>query len=180
MISRKDLSTVLKAVIPLYVAMILAYGLIRWWKIFSPDQFSGINCFVAIFTVPLVFSLYFHQQSIQNELQAFHCLIAMYGHDSGSLMVQVAVLQCIIWYTLLLFLFEYRGAKILIMEQFSKTAARLSPSRWILTLSHSMDGNFWKRRCNCRRREASCHFEEIKRFSPFLRNDATAIQSYRC
>nr|POE64356.1 auxin efflux carrier component 4 [Quercus suber] len=27
-------------------------------------------------------------------------LIAMYGKDSGSLMVQVVVLQCIIWYTL--------------------------------------------------------------------------------
>ncbi|KAA8532575.1 hypothetical protein F0562_032609 [Nyssa sinensis] len=50
-------------------------------------------------------------------------LIAMYGDFSGSLMVQVVVLQCIIWYTLLLFLFEYRGAKILIMEQFPETAA---------------------------------------------------------
>ncbi|GKV44330.1 hypothetical protein SLEP1_g51522 [Rubroshorea leprosula] len=52
-------------------------------------------------------------------------LIAMYGQDSGSLMVQVAVLQCIIWYTLLLFLFEYRGAKILIMEQFLETDASI-------------------------------------------------------
>ncbi|KAK4760632.1 hypothetical protein SAY87_005525 [Trapa incisa] len=40
-------------------------------------------------------------------------------------MVQVVVLQCIIWYTLLLFLFEYRGAKILIMEQFPETAASI-------------------------------------------------------
>lgn len=52
-------------------------------------------------------------------------LIAMYGEYSGSLMVQVVVLQCIIWYTLLLFLFEYRGAKILIMEQFPETAASI-------------------------------------------------------
>lgn len=52
-------------------------------------------------------------------------LIAMYGDYSGSLMVQVVVLQCIIWYTLLLFLFEYRGAKILIMEQFPETAASI-------------------------------------------------------
>ncbi|KAL0683128.1 hypothetical protein Bca4012_049976 [Brassica carinata] len=37
-------------------------------------------------------------------------------------MVQVVVLQCIIWYTLLLFLFEFRGAKMLIMEQFPETA----------------------------------------------------------
>ncbi|KAG2281503.1 hypothetical protein Bca52824_052723 [Brassica carinata] len=74
MISWHDLYTVLTAVIPLYVAMILAYGSVRWWKIFSPDQCSGINRF------------------------------------------------CIIWYTLLLFLFEFRGAKMLIMEQFPETA----------------------------------------------------------
>ncbi|KAE8719277.1 Auxin efflux carrier component 3 [Hibiscus syriacus] len=52
-------------------------------------------------------------------------LIAMYGPYSGTLMVQVVVLQCIIWYTLLLFLFEYRGAKLLIMEQFPETAASI-------------------------------------------------------
>jgi len=52
-------------------------------------------------------------------------LIAMYGEYSGSLMVQIVVLQCIIWYTLLLFLFEYRGAKILIMEQFPETGASI-------------------------------------------------------
>lgn len=52
-------------------------------------------------------------------------LIAMYGTYAGSLMVQVVVLQCIIWYTLLLFLFEYRGAKLLIMEQFPETGASI-------------------------------------------------------
>lgn len=53
-------------------------------------------------------------------------LIAMYDEYSGMLMVQVVVLlQCIIWYTFLLFLFEYRGAKMLIMEQFPETAASI-------------------------------------------------------
>ncbi|KAK2971623.1 hypothetical protein RJ640_026401 [Escallonia rubra] len=47
----------------LYVAMILAYGSVRWWKIFSPDQCSGINRFVAIFAVPL---LSFHFISTNN------------------------------------------------------------------------------------------------------------------
>ncbi|KAL0424640.1 UNVERIFIED_CONTAM: Auxin efflux carrier component 4 [Sesamum radiatum] len=54
MISLHDLYVVLTAVIPLYVAMILAYGSVRWWKIFTPDQCSGINRFVAIFAVPLL------------------------------------------------------------------------------------------------------------------------------
>ncbi|KAL9683757.1 hypothetical protein QQ045_021182 [Rhodiola kirilowii] len=45
-------------------------------------------------------------------------LQGMYVAESGSLMVQIIVLQCIIWYTLMLFLFEYRGAILLISEQF--------------------------------------------------------------
>ncbi|ESQ28108.1 hypothetical protein EUTSA_v10018257mg [Eutrema salsugineum] len=172
MISWHDLYTVLTAVIPLYVAMILAYGSVRWWKIFSPDQCSGINRFVAIFAVPL---LSFHFISTNNPyamnlrfiaadtlqkilmlgllvlwanftrsgslewsitifslstlpntlVMGIPLLIAMYGDYAGSLMVQVVVLQCIIWYTLLLFLFEFRGAKMLIMEQFPETAASI-------------------------------------------------------
>lgn len=172
MITWHDLYVVLTAVVPLYVAMILAYGSVRWWKIFTPDQCSGINRFVAVFAVPL---LSFHFIS-KNDIYAMNfrfiaadtlqkiimlvvlgfwanltkngslewsitifslstlpntlvmgipLLIAMYGEYAGSLMVQVVVLQCIIWYTLLLFLFEYRGAKMLIMEQFPETAASI-------------------------------------------------------
>ncbi|KAF8390018.1 hypothetical protein HHK36_024539 [Tetracentron sinense] len=172
MISWQDLYKVLTAVVPLYVAMILAYGSVRWWKIFSPDQCSGINRFVAIFAVPLLsfhfistndpyamnfrfiaadtlqkiimlvvlgiwtnFSkngslewmiTIFSLSTLPNTLvMGIPLLIAMYGDFSGSLMVQVVVLQCIIWYTLLLFLFEYRAAKMLIMEQFPETAASI-------------------------------------------------------
>ncbi|XP_010044176.2 auxin efflux carrier component 4 [Eucalyptus grandis] len=178
MITWHDLYTVLSAVVPLYVAMILAYGSVRWWKIFSPDQCSGINRFVAIFAVPLlsfhfiakndiyamnlrfiaadtlqklimlaVLALWanftrngslewmitiFSLSTLPNTLvMGIPLLEAMYGpgaskrDDAGGLMVQVVVLQCIIWYTLLLFLFEYRGAKILIMEQFPETAASI-------------------------------------------------------
>uniref|UniRef100_A0A0D3HR46 Auxin efflux carrier component n=1 Tax=Oryza barthii TaxID=65489 RepID=A0A0D3HR46_9ORYZ len=49
MISVVDLYHVLTAVVPLYVAMTLAYASVRWWRIFSPDQCSGINRFVALF-----------------------------------------------------------------------------------------------------------------------------------
>ncbi|KAG9450081.1 hypothetical protein H6P81_010046 [Aristolochia fimbriata] len=172
MITWKDLYTVLTAVVPLYVAMILAYGSVKWWKIFTPDQCSGINRFVAIFAVPLLsfhfistnnpyamnlrfiaadtlqkiimlvllaiwtnFTKYgsldwmitiFSLSTLPNTLvMGIPLLIAMYGEYSGSLMVQVVVLQCIIWYTLLLFLFEYRAAKILITEQFPDTAASI-------------------------------------------------------
>ncbi|OEL12671.1 putative auxin efflux carrier component 1c [Dichanthelium oligosanthes] len=53
-------------------------------------------------------------------------LKGMYGDFSGSLMVQIVVLQCIIWYTLMLFMFEYRGARILITEQFPDTAGAIA------------------------------------------------------
>lgn len=172
MISWNDLYTVLTAMVPLYVAMILAYGSVRWWKIFSPDQCSGINRFVAVFAVPLL-SFHFISKNdpyamnfrfvAADTLQKIIMLVvlfiwmkltesgnlewmitifslstlpntlvmgipllnAMYGEYSGDLMVQIVVLQCIIWYTLLLFLFEYRGAKMLIMEQFPETAASI-------------------------------------------------------
>ncbi|OIT19345.1 PREDICTED: probable auxin efflux carrier component 1b [Nicotiana attenuata] len=169
MISLSDLYHVLTAVVPLYVAMILAYGSVKWWKIFSPDQCSGINRFVALFAVPL---LSFHFIASNNPYAMNYKFIAadtlqkvivlvvlaiwsrissrgslewsitlfslstlpntlvmgipllkgMYGEASGSLMVQIVVLQCIIWYTLMLFLFEYRGARMLIAEQFPDTA----------------------------------------------------------
>lgn len=175
MITWHDLYTVLAAVVPLYVAMILAYGSVQWWRIFSPDQCSGINRFVAIFAVPL---LSFHFISTNNPyamnlrfvaadtlqklmvlvglsvwsylapkryatsldwsitifslstlpntlVMGIPLLIAMYGAYSGTLMVQIVVLQCIIWYTLLLFLFEYRAAKLLIADQFPDTAASI-------------------------------------------------------
>ncbi|PWA52222.1 Auxin efflux carrier [Artemisia annua] len=172
MITGSDLYHVFTAVVPLYVAMILAYGSVKWWKIFTPDQCSGINRFVALFAVPL---LSFHFISTNNPytmntkfiaadtLQKLIVLVVlavwsrmsargslewsitlfslstlpntlvmgipllkgMYGDFSGSLMVQIVVLQCIIWYTLMLFLFEYRGARLLIAEQFPDTAGSI-------------------------------------------------------
>ncbi|XP_076891967.1 putative auxin efflux carrier component 1d [Bidens hawaiensis] len=47
-------------------------------------------------------------------------LKSMYGDDKESIMVQAVVLQCIIWYTLLLFLFEYREAKNMVMVTYEK------------------------------------------------------------
>ncbi|CAM8973373.1 hypothetical protein QQ045_030324 [Rhodiola kirilowii] len=172
MISLTDFYHVMTAVVPLYVAMILAYGSVKWWKIFTPDQCSGINRFVALFAVPLlsfhfisrndpysmnlrfiaadtlqkliilallaVWSRISARGSLEWSITLFSLstlpntlvmgiplLKGMYGDDSGTLMVQIVVLQCIIWYTLMLFLFEYRGARLLISEQFPETAASI-------------------------------------------------------
>nr|GMC47252.1 auxin efflux carrier component 6 [Ipomoea batatas] len=149
--------------VPLYFAMLVAYGSVRWWRIFSPEQCAGINRFVAVFAVP-VLSFHFISQNdpyqmdpkfiladtlskllvllllsswaickgqldwlitlfslstLPNTLvMGIPLLQAMYGEFTQSLMVQLLVLQCIIWYTILLFLFEYRAATILIKNQF--------------------------------------------------------------
>ena len=152
--------------------MILAYGSMKWWKIFSPDQCSGINISVALFAIPLlsfpfistnnpyavnyrfiaadtlqkiillvVLAIWsrtisrgclewsitlFSLSTLPNTLvMGIPLLKGMYGDDSGSLMVQIGVLQCIIWYTLMLFLFEYKGARLLIIEQFTDTAGSI-------------------------------------------------------
>lgn len=172
MITLADFYHVMTAMVPLYVAMILAYGSVKWWKIFTPDQCSGINRFVALFAVPLL-SFHFISSNdpykmnlrfiaadtlqkiivlvvlaIWSKLSTRGCLEwtitlfsvstlpntlvmgipllkGMYGEFSGSLMVQIVVLQCIIWYTLMLFMFEYRGARLLISEQFPDTAGSI-------------------------------------------------------
>ncbi|KAL6518106.1 Peptidyl-prolyl cis-trans isomerase NIMA-interacting protein 1 [Orobanche minor] len=172
MITSSDFYHVMTAVVPLYVAMILAYGSVKWWKIFTADQCSGINRFVALFAVPLLsfhfiasnnpyamnfrfiaadtlqklivlavlavwanFSrrgglewtiTLFSLSTLPNTLvMGIPLLKGMYGEHSGTLMVQIVVLQCIIWYTLMLFMFEYRGARLLISEQFRDTAGSI-------------------------------------------------------
>ncbi|PHU14530.1 putative auxin efflux carrier component 1c [Capsicum chinense] len=168
MIGANDFYKVMCAMVPLYFAMVVAYGSVKWWKIFSPEQCSGINRFVALFAVPV---LSFHFISQNNPYQmdtkfiladtlskilvlallsfwaickgqldwlitlfsvstlpntlvmGIPLLNAMYGDFTQSLMVQLVVLQCIIWYTLLLFLFEYRAATILIKNQFPGNVA---------------------------------------------------------
>ncbi|NP_001267673.1 auxin efflux carrier component 2-like [Cucumis sativus] len=176
MITGKDIYDVFSAIVPLYVAMVLAYGSVKWWKIFTPDQCSGINRFVAVFAVPLLsfhfissndpyamnyqfiaadslqkvvilFALFLWQtfskqgtlewmitlfslSTLPNTLvMGIPLLKAMYGDFSGNLMVQIVVLQSIIWYTLMLFMFEYRGAKLLITEQFPETAGSITSFR---------------------------------------------------
>ncbi|GKD78698.1 probable auxin efflux carrier component 1c isoform X1 [Tanacetum coccineum] len=53
-------------------------------------------------------------------------LKSMYGDDKETIMVQAVVLQCIIWYTLLLFLFEYREAKNLLSVTYEKDSSNCS------------------------------------------------------
>ncbi|XP_074573952.1 putative auxin efflux carrier component 1b [Curcuma longa] len=170
MISLGDLYNVLSAVVPLYVAMFLAFASVRWRKVFTPEQCAGINRFVAIFAVPLLsfefisrinpfkmngrfvaadvvskalvsllllawakFSrrgsldwsiTLFSLSTLPNTLvMGIPLLKSMYGDEQEGLMIQVVVLQSIIWYTILLVLFEYRAARSAILQQENGEAA---------------------------------------------------------
>lgn len=159
MISWADFYHISVAIVPLYTTMIFAYISVRWWKLFTSDQCSGINKFVANFSVPL---LSFQVISTNNPyhmnlklifadslqkilaLLVFGILIkltsrgsldwlitsfslvtlpntlilgiplitAMYGDEGAKLLPQIVVLQTIVWYNLLLFLFEFRAAAV--------------------------------------------------------------------
>ncbi|KAG5040482.1 hypothetical protein JHK85_012958 [Glycine max] len=54
MISLADVYHVVTATVPLYVTMFLACISVKWWKLFTPEQCSGINKFVANFSVPIL------------------------------------------------------------------------------------------------------------------------------
>lgn len=43
---------VVAAMAPLYFALGLGYGSVRWWKLFTPDQCDAVNRLVAYFAVP--------------------------------------------------------------------------------------------------------------------------------
>uniref|UniRef100_A0A0D9WK37 Auxin efflux carrier component n=1 Tax=Leersia perrieri TaxID=77586 RepID=A0A0D9WK37_9ORYZ len=176
MISWEELYMVLAAVVPLYVAMMAAYGSVRWWGVLTPEQCSGINRFVAVIAVPLLSfhfistsDIYamnlrfvaadtlqkllvlaalaassrfipnsaldwsitlFSVSSLPNTLvMGIPLLVSMYGPYSGDLMVQIVVLQSTVWYTVLLFLFEFRAARALVAERFPDTAAEIAAVR---------------------------------------------------
>ncbi|GAB2277194.1 Auxin efflux carrier component 5 [Dionaea muscipula] len=53
MIEWKDVYKVIEAMVPLYVALMLGYGSVRWWHIFTPEQCNAINRLVCYFTLPM-------------------------------------------------------------------------------------------------------------------------------
>ncbi|XP_065851693.1 auxin efflux carrier component 5-like [Euphorbia lathyris] len=52
MIGWEDIYKVIEAMAPLYVALILGYGSVKWWKIFTPEQCEAVNSLVCFFTLP--------------------------------------------------------------------------------------------------------------------------------
>ena len=172
MIGWGDIYKVVTAMVPLYVALGLGYGSVRWWRIFTPEQCDAINSLVAFFTLPfftfqftltvdpfamnyrflaadaiskliIVLALAawakcsskgsycwtitsFSLSTLTNSLVVGVPLLnAMYGRLSQDLVVQLSVVQAIVWLTLLLFVLEVRKAG---SEASAVTAATSSAS----------------------------------------------------
>ncbi|AES77331.2 auxin efflux carrier family transporter [Medicago truncatula] len=158
MISLANVYHVITTTVPLYVTMILAYVSVKWFKIFTQEQCSGINKFVAKFSIPLlsfqvISSNNIYKMSLKlmfsdfiQKLLAFVLLTAiikisgkgglkwiitgfslstlpntlilgipllkaMYKDEAIVLLAQIVFLQSMIWYNLLLFLYEFDAAK---------------------------------------------------------------------
>lgn len=158
MISLTDVYHAMAATVPLYVAMILAFISVRFWKLFTPDQCAGINKFVAKFSIPLlsfqvISSTNLYKMNLRLVLADFAqkiltililggvvkirsggglrwiitgvslstlpntlilgipMLRAMYGDEAASLVAQIVFLQSMLWYNLLLFLFELNATR---------------------------------------------------------------------
>ncbi|GLT36439.1 hypothetical protein SLA2020_108140 [Shorea laevis] len=159
MIRWEDVYKVVAAMTPLYFALMLGYGSVKWWRIFKPDQCDAINRLVCYFILPL-FTLEFTANI--NPFQMNYQLIgadvisklivvvvlafwancsskgtyawsitsfslatlantlligapimkAMYGPMAVDLVVQLAVVQAIIWFPIMLFVLEFRRSRI--------------------------------------------------------------------
>ncbi|CAN1272613.1 Probable auxin efflux carrier component 8 [Linum perenne] len=159
MISSGDIYHVVEATIPLYVAMILAYVSLKFGRVFTQEQCSGINKFVSKFSIPLlsfqiisindpyhmnitlilsdflhkllalifigiIIRVWFKSWKLNWIITSFSLstqsntlilgiplLRSMYGVEAESLLSQIVFLQSIVWYNLLVFMFELHAAR---------------------------------------------------------------------
>ncbi|KAB2033586.1 hypothetical protein ERO13_D04G026400v2 [Gossypium hirsutum] len=89
MIGWEDVYKVVVAMVPLYVALMLGYGSVKWWGIFTPEQCDAINRLVCYFTLPL-FAVEF-----TSHIDPFEMNYRFIGADTISKLVIVGVLA--IW-----------------------------------------------------------------------------------
>ncbi|CAL1352918.1 unnamed protein product [Linum trigynum] len=86
MIGWDDVYKVIVAMVPLYVALILGYGSVRWWCVFTTEQCGAINRLVCYFTLPL-FAFEFTAH-----IDPFHMNYRFVAADAVSKLIIVLVL----------------------------------------------------------------------------------------
>ncbi|XP_056168170.1 auxin efflux carrier component 5 isoform X2 [Syzygium oleosum] len=172
MIGLEDVYKVLTAMVPLYVALMLGYGSVRWWRMFTSEQCDGINRMVCYFIIPLFgfeftaahANLFEMNYSViaadviskslavlmlalcakcSSKVDYSWCITtfslltltnllvvglpllrAMYGQVGVDLLVQLMVVQAILWFPLLLCFLEFRKMEM----DFSPTSATTDES----------------------------------------------------
>ncbi|TVU00882.1 hypothetical protein EJB05_53660, partial [Eragrostis curvula] len=175
MIAWGDIYKVVEAMAPLYFALGLGYGSVRWWRFFAPEQCGAINTLAVHLSMPFYnfdFAARTDPYSMNNRVIAADAvskalaivavaawaartkagggarswwtsitgfsfaalnntlvvgaplLDAMYGKWAVDLIVQIAVVQGLVWFPLLLLLaFELRNAWIGFESPLPTTAA---------------------------------------------------------
>ncbi|GAV86944.1 Mem_trans domain-containing protein [Cephalotus follicularis] len=86
MIGWEDVYKVVLAMVPLYVALLLGYGSVKWWRIFKADQCDAINRLVCYFTLP------FFTFEFTAHVDPFKMNYLFMGADAISKLVIVVVL----------------------------------------------------------------------------------------
>jgi auxin efflux carrier family protein len=88
MIGWADVYKVVAATVPLYFALFLGYGSVRWWRIFTREQCDAVNRLVAFFALPFfTFEFTLHTDPFQVNYRAV-------AADVISKAVIVAVIAC--------------------------------------------------------------------------------------
>jgi len=87
-------------------------GALSLWSLFT--KFGSIDWTITLFSL----------STLPNTVVVGAPLLtAMYGDSSASLMSHIFIMQGVVWFTLMLFLYEYRGARSLIFSmQFPQNA----------------------------------------------------------
>ncbi|XP_062207904.1 probable auxin efflux carrier component 5a [Phragmites australis] len=71
MIGWSDVYKVVSATVPLYFALFLGYGSVRWWRIFTREQCDAVNRLVAFFALPFfTFEFTLHTDPFQVNYRA--------------------------------------------------------------------------------------------------------------
>ncbi|WVZ18056.1 hypothetical protein V8G54_005378 [Vigna mungo] len=84
-------------------------GALFLWSVFT--KFGSIDWTITLFSL----------STLPNTVVVgVPLLTAMYGDSSASLMSHIFIMQGVVWFTLMLFLYEYRSARSLILMQFAE------------------------------------------------------------
>ncbi|KAF8038482.1 hypothetical protein BT93_B1123 [Corymbia citriodora subsp. variegata] len=160
MIGWDDVYKVVVSMFPLYVALMLGYGSVKWWRLFTHEQCDGINRFIALFILPLFgfeFTAHMNPYAMNFRLLAADALSklatlailalwgrfssrasynwcittfslctltnllvvgvpvmrAMYGQWGVDLVVQLCMVQSLVWIPLLLLFLEFRNTRMM-------------------------------------------------------------------